>query len=134
MDWLQRTQLLAQHLPGMGLSQAQGVLDKYNSYATLADQDAAQAEGRAVALDAHELQAGGALYTHAVADDADAGRTGAIHARFFGRDSTAGRTSEAGGALSLSPDELARIVREACDERLAPMMRKLDEALARAPQ
>ena len=112
-------ELLQQHVPGIGLEQAHGVLRKYSGYAELADHDAARAAGRVVVAAEPSGVADAESFDH----PGEGGKAVRILRHRDGEDHAAP------AAVSLAPDELARVVGEACDQRLEPVLRKLDELL-----
>ena len=118
-------ELLQQHVPGIGLEQAHGVLRKYSGYAELADHDAARAAGRVVVV----ADPSGVADAESSFDHPSGGGKAVRILRH--RD---GEDRAAPAAVSLAPDELARVVGEACDQRLEPVLRKLDELLRAQPK
>ena len=100
-------ELLQKSTPGTTLAEAESTLAKYSAYATAVD----TVETVAAGLGAVKGKDGKISITSPSAR----------------RSSLASTTS---AEVALSADDLARIVREACDERLAPVLRNLDALTA----
>jgi hypothetical protein len=100
-------ELLQKSMPGTTLAEAESTLAKYSAYATAADTVETVAAGLGVVK----------------------GKDGkiSITSPSARRSSLASTTS---AEVALSADDLARIVREACDERLAPVLRNLEAMTA----